>query len=548
MRRRNRWITRGGVLVLGAALLTGTAVTGCGKKSSEESAQTGAVSENLNETGLPILKEKETFTVAVKQISPIKAAKDKTCVIETENDTNIHIEWIEIPESAWTEKINIMFSTDSMPDVILGPVDTTKYYEQLLPLDDYLDTYAPITSAYFETRNEYPQMLIAPDGKIHGLPTGDEAAVNAIDSQFWINTDWLEKVGKDMPATPEELKDVLIAFRDQDPNGNGLNDEIPFTFRELTGWGDGLENFFGPWGVVENGYHVFTKDKTVVFSAKEQGYYEALSYLHDLYKEGLLDQEVFTLSTEQYASRGAGGDVIGVMAGYKGTDCSVDNGAAGEDRYHALPLLKGKDGQQMTGLNGIARGGGFHITTACKNPEAMLRWYDYVNSSLEQTMKWNRGVKGVNCDIEVVDGKEIPVNIFMSQEMLKDNGGYKTAMEFRTSECFAGQSPSLWKLDYDMEVKNISPTPDLKKEAVKEQMKYGVESLPDSSSTIPGNEERRSILKTDIDNYLTKFVADSVINGIDDAKWEAHLKTLGDLKVDEYTTLCQEYVDEYNAR
>ena len=48
---------------------------------------------------------------------------------------------------------------------------------------------------------------------------------------------------------------------------------------------------------------------------------------------------------------------------------------------------------------------------------------------------------------------------------------------------------------------------------------------------------------TDIDTYLKKFIADSVINGIDEGKWEEHLKTLESLKVDEYTQLCQEFVD-----
>ena len=55
--------------------------------------------------------------------------------------------------------------------------------------------------------------------------------------------------------------------------------------------------------------------------------------------------------------------------------------------------------------------------------------------------------------------------------------------------------------------------------------------------------EDGDLVPTDIDTYLKKFVADSVINGIDDAKWQKHLKTLEDLKVDEYTQLCQELVD-----
>lgn len=74
--------------------------------------------------------------------------------------------------------------------------------------------------------------------------------------------------------------------------------------------GDGeilLKMYLAAWGVLENGYHVFTEDGKVTFSAKEQGYYDTLSYLHDLYQEELIDHDVFTLSEEQYSARGAAG-------------------------------------------------------------------------------------------------------------------------------------------------------------------------------------------------------------------------------------------------
>ena len=35
--------------------------------------------------------------------------------------------------------------------------------------------------------------------------------------------------GLDMPTNTEELKDVLKAFKTQDPNGNGKADEIPMS-------------------------------------------------------------------------------------------------------------------------------------------------------------------------------------------------------------------------------------------------------------------------------------------------------------------------------
>ena len=60
-------------------------------------------------------------------------------------------------------------------------------------------------------------------------------------STFWIfgacsliRQDWLDKLNLKAPTTVDELHDVLYAFRNEDPNGNGLKDEIPLFDR--AGW------------------------------------------------------------------------------------------------------------------------------------------------------------------------------------------------------------------------------------------------------------------------------------------------------------------------
>ena len=227
-------------LAMSWCMIGGTVLT-CSAQEQENIE----VSDNFNAEGLPILNEKETFTIAVVQTSSLKSAAEKACVLETEEATNVHIEWVEIPKSGWTEKINIMFSTDSLPDAIIGDVDMARNYEQLTVLDDYLEAYAPNVTAFFETRDDYPNALLSPDGTVRTLPIGDESVHNIIDSQLWINQKWLDQLNLQTPETPEELKEVLIAFRDQDPNGNGIQDEIPFTFEDAWGWGNTIEN----WGI-----------------------------------------------------------------------------------------------------------------------------------------------------------------------------------------------------------------------------------------------------------------------------------------------------------
>ena len=88
--------------------------TGCGKssdddKKTEATSASSGVEEvsNLNSEGLPILKEPETFTIAVQQTSPLKSAAEKQCVIDAEKATNVTIKWNEIPTTILEQKHKI---------------------------------------------------------------------------------------------------------------------------------------------------------------------------------------------------------------------------------------------------------------------------------------------------------------------------------------------------------------------------------------------------------------------------------------------------------
>ncbi len=293
----------------------------------------------------------------------------------------------------------------------------------------------------------------------------------------------------------------------------------------------------GAFGVIENSNHVFMDGKEVVFSPTQQGYYDALAWLAELYDEGLIDSDVFTMSNEQYMSRSGGRDIIGSFAGYYPDTAGVDKGEDG-GRYQAMLPLVGPNGHQMTGLNNITRDGGFAISAQVEDPEVLVRWYDYINSSLEMILLWGRGNEGEWWAIE--DGA--PMFLTMDSDRIEELG-YKTKPEYRNAESFAGQTPALWKIEFDSRLRYDDAWPhDWKREAVEMSMPYGVNLLPAGTAEAE-NTERRALLLVDMDTYLMKFISDSVINGIDDAKWDAHLKTMEQLKAEEYTTLCQEFVD-----
>src|SRR5699024_41996 len=75
------------------------------------------------------------------------------------------------------------------------------------------------------------------DGNIYSLPVVNECYHCSVPNKFWINKTWLDNLGLEMPTTLDEFYDVLVAFRDQDANGNGdPNDEIPFAGDYKDGW------------------------------------------------------------------------------------------------------------------------------------------------------------------------------------------------------------------------------------------------------------------------------------------------------------------------
>ena len=112
----------------------------------------------------------------------------------------------------------------------------------LTPIEDYvLD---PEKTPFFHAlpENMQAEMLAVmkqPDGHIYGFAeyTSNPSANNP--EKMWINSAWLEKLEIEVPTTTEELKNVLIAFRDGDPNGNGIQDEIG-VYGRRQGWGEDI--------------------------------------------------------------------------------------------------------------------------------------------------------------------------------------------------------------------------------------------------------------------------------------------------------------------
>ncbi|MBO7358434.1 MAG: extracellular solute-binding protein, partial [Clostridia bacterium] len=195
--------------------------------------------------GLPIVNEPYSFSIFLDDSG---LPEDKIMFPIMEADTGITIEWQMAPYAVQTEKLGIALNSGDYADVIAGwtlgdqhLIDYGMGTKTFLPLEELFEEYAPNIMEVLEKPGIRASMTL-PDGHIYSIPyVVGEPEVFYIP---YINQQWLDRLGLEMPTTPEELKEVLIAFRDNDANGNGdPDDEIPFSgdpnnldISKLAGW------------------------------------------------------------------------------------------------------------------------------------------------------------------------------------------------------------------------------------------------------------------------------------------------------------------------
>lgn len=218
-----------------AAVLAASMLTACGGAPTSGSTQeqtSSAPASYFNPTGERICDETITITMGGRQ-GPTKDWQNTIMIQGIEEKMGIHIDCQPVANDAWETQRTLMFSTDSLPDILtctmMSVADVNNYGADgyFLPLNEYLE-YMPNLQKLMEENPAYAKYITAPDGNIYGLtrlvPQEQAGRLNRV----FINGEWLKNVGMEVPQTVDEFYNVLKAFKEQDANGNGdPNDEIP---------------------------------------------------------------------------------------------------------------------------------------------------------------------------------------------------------------------------------------------------------------------------------------------------------------------------------
>jgi putative aldouronate transport system substrate-binding protein len=495
-----------------------------GKEESASTKETAA----FNKTGYPIVNEPMTFTIVAGRRAEITQAYEESPLFaQVEEDTNIKIEW-KAYSSGLDEKKNLMFASGNLPDAFIAFLSNTDPYIYgsqgfLQPLEDLKDDYMPNFNAILSARPNYSKALVQPDGHMYTMPLGIEKGFTSTGAMF-INKNWLDALGMDIPETTDELYEVLKAFKEKDPNGNGKSDEIPYIFKEDKSKSyHGLFDIFGPFGEVDTANHIVFKDSNVKFTADKEDFKEGIQYLHKLASEGLLDPEGFTYDNKVYRAKINQGNV-GVFIDWRLQNMGIDGML---DQAVQLLPLKGPEGDQMwsNSMVGFNPNHGSQITTSCEQPEIMARWFDYYYSEINSIqMRMGRNIE-LNPDGETFSRVDKPA------DMSKGEWEWAPGVNIPHYILFESFDKRVGFQGFDLEKQELC-------NALEPYLTEQIVNVPISFT----NEEinRLNRLETELITYVDEMKARWIIQGGVESDWDSYLKKLDTLGL-------QDYLDIYNA-
>jgi putative aldouronate transport system substrate-binding protein len=409
---------------------TGEATSGAVETKATEAPQSmeGDEEETQNEPGTLISEEPLTLTVHMHYQNSNHYNEDYPVFKIVEEMTNIKLENVA-PDSATdsVEVYNLMLVSGDLPDIITLPFigNGEAYFRDALDgvygaLDELIDENAPNISNLFNIHKDIREYMTAADGNLYGLPFFYD--VNAPEGSGWfIRTDWLKTLDMEVPTNVDEYYEVLKAFRENDPNGNGEKDEVPFFSRATDP---------NQLVVLWNAYPAFYDDNgTVKYGPLETNYKEAMFNITKWYSEGLINPEIYTAggaSREKLLSENKGGSTFDWFASTSSyNDSQKDNIPGFEFKPMAPPA--GSDGviRNFFKRSKIVAGVlGWAMSSTNEYPVETIKYFDFWFSQ-DGLLLTNFGIEGV--DYNFVDN-----NIQFTDKVMKADG--QTPIEVLISE------------------------------------------------------------------------------------------------------------------
>jgi putative aldouronate transport system substrate-binding protein len=503
------------------------------------------LSENVE---LPLAPNGATisFTLQENYYAGTSYADNLMVYQELEKRTGVKVEWDVIELNAFNETMEIRLASGSkLSDVIQLPnynaADVMRYAEAglILPLDDLIKEHAPnIYNLFFVEVPELGRTMTGYDGHIYAIPQNFYGMNFVAPYCLTIRQDWLDDLNLPTPTTADEWYTVLKAFKEQDPNGNGIADEVPMSTQgKVDSWENAygyLATAFGLTGPVNVRYYP-DENGIIVDQYRTPEFKEWLTFINKLYMEGLIDAAFSVESTKLPAM--ASQNILGSTAMYADSTTTYQKNAraAGDSDayYKVLPTPVDKDGNPGRQIGRTLTGFRYSLSKDCEDPVLAIKWIDYQYANPEGRDLMHYGIEGYHWNWNEDKTKRVWTDLVANNpeglamyNVLRRDGAYATQFTNRTKEFFA-----MMVEDYVLnDVQAILPTI--------------VAAYPAVIATAEES-QRLASLVADLNTYTNEMVQKIIMGQVPLTEYDEFVATMESMGADEVLTIKQAQYDRY---
>lgn len=532
---------------------------GCGgKESGGSSGSSGANAEDV------------TLTIGLPMDANVLDLKNNALTKYLEEKTGYNLEF-QVYASGSEIATNITTTTlagEKLPDILFGISLGTSSIRQFgendyfVDLSDYFADRDGASKTFWdrleENLTEYEineivnNMTVLETGAIYAVPSLETSPIDIMDYQVWINQTWLDKLNLKMPTNVDELYNVLVAFKENDCNGNGnTTDEIPLNGAMRGTRGSDVISWLVNQYLYYDGNTFFNVDDNGKIYAPviTDEYREAMKFVNKLIKEGLLTD---TALTNDNASMGMvttpanGVAKCGIFVGHLTLHTTKNNMVLEE--YVPLVPMEGQTSVYNPNTNRLD----CIITTDCENPDAAFNLLMVMREE-ETSYRVRYGEYGVNwCEPDegAVSDLGLPATIKILNDpfgqpntcMWCSASGTFTVNAEGESAQYAEETTAWEKLRSKLHAES--------------RQNYDAAAVNNPKNICPtlvyteAEKEATEFMRSEVAGQYTTYVTGFYENRYDpnsDADWNKYVNTLLDAGLNDWVALAQKAYDRQTA-
>lgn len=495
-------------------------------------------------------EEPTELTIAVIRRSTdiSNSYNERAWVKDAEKALNLKLNFVELLEGSHSEPLAGLLAGDQVDVYFMGMhfddsiiTENTGMFHAITmeEIQTYCPTYYALAEKYVDGWQEYTTW---PDGNIYSLMGHNvKQATGLTQGIQYLNYQWLKNLNMEVPTTLDEFYNMLVAFRDQDPNQNGIKDEIPIDFCN-SHYASNLMYYAASWGLALGDNAVIkysVKDGHVVGAVNTPAFREFLEFYHKLGQEGLLNLEGLSQTKEQLDANIDSGKV-GVFMAW-GPYSSIKSDLKLDYHYFVPVAADGYETKILPNNPNRSNRDGWVITKRAEKTgkvETALKLYDYwcdpTNSLNVQNGPEGLAWEWVDEENLIYKALDMPASQEEAPEYWAE---YTEKMKAAGYEHLVGQNFSgsntvgylnsaplfVKAAQYDMSDTTHNTVRRIQSEQAFSE--YFSDIVP--SLIVPSEISEELTFMTDgLSTYVNGFAAEAVLNGITDESWNAYLNGL----------------------